>query len=79
VLALLERGAVRIARVDDADVPRIRELVAGDQSRRMDLTDATLVRGAERDGIDTVLTVDRRRFQAYRIGKRKAFRIVPLG
>jgi predicted nucleic acid-binding protein len=42
----------------------------------MDFADATLVRLAEREGLTTILTVDRD-FEVYRIGGRKAFRVLP--
>ena len=43
----------------------------------MGLADAALVRVAEREGLDTIVTVDRRDFPVYRIGRRKPFRIIP--
>ena len=43
----------------------------------MELADAALVRVAERDGITTVFTVDRRDFEVYRIHGRKRFRLIP--
>jgi predicted nucleic acid-binding protein len=77
VLEMLERRAVRLLALDETDVPRIRELMAKYRNRPMDLADAALVRAAEREGLDTVFTVDRRDFQIYRIGRRKPFRILP--
>ena len=77
VLEMLERRAVQLLPLDEADVPRIRELMAKYHDQPMDLADAALVRVAEREVLDTVFTVDRRDFQVYRIGKRKAFRIIP--
>jgi predicted nucleic acid-binding protein len=41
------------------------------------LADATLVHLAERDGMDLIFTVDRRDFSIYRIGKNRAFRLLP--
>ena len=43
----------------------------------MDFTDAALVRAAEREGLDTVFTTDRRDLSVYRISGRRRFRIVP--
>lgn len=77
VLEMLERQAVRLMALDEGDVPRIRELIAKYRDQPMDLADAALVRVAEREGLDTVFTIDRRDFQVYRIGRRKAFRIIP--
>src|SRR5688572_4084715 len=41
------------------------------------LADATLVYLAERERIDTVFTADRRDFSIYRIGRNRAFRLLP--
>jgi len=41
------------------------------------LADASLVYLAEREGVDVVFTVDRRDFSIYRIGKNRAFRLLP--
>jgi hypothetical protein len=77
VLEMLGRGAVRQLPLGQEDVPRIKELMAKYRAQPMDLADASLVRVAEREGLDRVFTVDRRDFEVYRIGKRKVFRIVP--
>jgi hypothetical protein len=77
VLEMLRRGVVQLLPLGQDDVPRIQELMAKYRDHRMDPADAALVRVAERDGVDRVFTVGRRDFETYRIGKRKAFRIVP--
>jgi predicted nucleic acid-binding protein len=77
VLEMLQRRAVGLVPLDETDVPRIRELMAKYRDQPMDLADAALVRVAEREGVDTVFTVDRRDFGVYRMGKRKPFRIIP--
>ena len=79
VLELLRRGTVRLVPLDQDDVSRMKDLMAKYRDQPMDLADAALVRVAERDGLDRVFTVDRTDFEVYRIGKRKAFRIVPEG
>ena len=79
VLEMLGRGVVRLLPLGEEDISRIQELMAKHRDRPMDLTDAALVRVAERDGLERVFTLDRRDFEAYRIGRRKAFRIVPEG
>lgn len=75
--AKLEAGAITVLPLDRRDVPRIRELMSKYADLPMDFTDAALVRAAERDGIDTVFTTDRRDFSVYRILGRRRFRIVP--
>jgi predicted nucleic acid-binding protein len=74
---MLQRRAVRLLPLDETDVPRIRELMEKYRDQPMDLADAALVRAAGREALETVFTVDRRDFQVYRIGKRKAFRVIP--
>ena len=41
------------------------------------LADATLVYLADRDGIDTIFTLDQRDFSVYRSARRRPFRIIP--
>ncbi len=41
------------------------------------LADATLLYLAERKGIDTVFTLDRRDFAVYRYGKNKSLKLIP--
>lgn len=74
---------VRIAAIDDErDRARVRTLMEKYADHPMDLADASLVHVAERDGIRTVFTLDRRDFAAYRIARRPpakptSFRILP--
>lgn len=77
LLAMVVDGAISLARLDFEDVPRLRELMAKYADLPMDLADATLVRVAERDGIDTVLTFDRRDFKVYRAAGIGALKILP--
>ena len=60
----------------DRDLPDLERLMLKYADRPMDFADATLVRLAEREGLTTILTVDRD-FEVYRIGGRKAFRVLP--
>ena len=64
---MIDRGALRLLTLDAGDVPRIRELMKKYAKRPMDLADAALLRGAERDGIGKIFTVDRRDFSVYRL------------
>ncbi len=63
--------------LDTADVPRMRELMAKYGDRPMDLADAALVRVAEREGLDTIFTVDKSDFAIYRINGKKRFKVLP--
>jgi hypothetical protein len=73
----LESGVIALAPLDHRDLPRIRELMEKYADLPMDFTDAAIVRVAEREGIDTVFTVDRRDFAVYRLSGRRRFRVVP--
>lgn len=76
LLEMVERGALRVLPIDESDIPRVRVLIQKYQDLPMDLADATLVRVAEREGIQEVFTLDRRDFTTYRVGRR-AFTIIP--
>lgn len=77
VWEIVERGAVRLLPLELADVPRIRELMRKYANRPMDLADAALVRVAEREGVRTFFTVDRKDFEVYRLHGRMRAVIVP--
>lgn len=74
---LLESGAVKIGAIEDAELPAIHRLMSQYWDRPMDFADATLVYLAERESLNTILTVDRADFETYRIGGRRKFRILP--
>jgi hypothetical protein len=74
---MLARGAVALLPLDLTDVPRIRELMRKYSNRPMDLADACLVRVAEREGIRTIFTVDRKDFSVYRLHGRVRPVVIP--
>jgi predicted nucleic acid-binding protein len=73
----LRTGALRLAEIAQAELPRLDTLMEQYADRPMDFADATLVHLAEREGLRTVFTLDDNDFETYRIGARKRFRIVP--
>ncbi len=73
---LLESGALILLPLDHTDAARMRELMSKYRDLPMDLADAALVHVAEREGIRTVFTLDRRDFSVYRVG-RERFKLVP--
>jgi predicted nucleic acid-binding protein len=70
-------GAITLASIATSDLPEIQELMVRYDDRPMDFADATLVHLAQRESLSTVLTVDHDDFEAYRIGGRKRFTILP--
>jgi len=77
LLELIERGDLTLLPLDAADASRLRALMHKYRDLPMELADASLVRVAERELIDTVFTLDRRDFSIYRLPRGKEFTIVP--
>jgi uncharacterized protein len=77
LLELIRRGAVLVAPLDAADVPRLRQLLLRYADLPADLADCSLLRVAERDGFTRILTLDRKDFAVYRVHGRRALTIVP--
>lgn len=74
---MVQAGEVELLPLGVDDVPRIRELMAKYANRPMDLADAALVVVAEREGIRTIFTIDRKDFSLYRLHGRGRFTILP--
>lgn len=77
VNGLVESGAVRVVDLDDRALAWMVDFVERYASVGAQLADAALMLIAEREGIDTVFTLDRRDFTVYRTGAGKALSIVP--
>ncbi len=75
---MLSDGAVQILHLDTTDVPRLEELMRKYRDRPMDFADAALVRVAEREELNTILTFDAD-FAIYRLPRRARFRVLPVG
>lgn len=78
VWGLLESGAISMATIENLELSQISGLMARYKDRPMDFADATLVYLAERESIQTMLTVDQKDFAGYRIGPKKAFHLLPV-
>ena len=77
LLKMIERDMLQVVSLDIDDLPRIRKLMRQYADLPMDFADATLVQIAKRQDIDQVFTLDRRDFTVYRLGRGKAFTIIP--
>jgi predicted nucleic acid-binding protein len=55
----------------------IAEIMKRYEDIRPQLADAALVYLADREGIDTIFTLDRRDFSVYRSARKRAFRVLP--
>jgi uncharacterized protein len=75
--AFVESDAIELATITDAELPAIHALMSRYRDHPMDFADATLVYLARREGISTILTINRADFETYRIEGRRQFRIRP--
>lgn len=73
----LRSGAIRLAIIEDSELPEVQSLMSRYWDRPMDFADATLVYLARREGLSTAFTVDQADFNTYRIEGRKRFRVLP--
>jgi predicted nucleic acid-binding protein len=70
-------GFLELISLAGRDASGIAEVMKQYQDIRSQLADAALVYLADREGIDTIFTLDRRDFGVYRFAQKRAFRIVP--
>jgi predicted nucleic acid-binding protein len=76
IFEMLERRTLQLLPLDAGDIPRIRSLIHKYRTQPMGLADATLVRVAERDGLNRIFTLDTD-FRVYRLGRDRPFTVVP--
>jgi predicted nucleic acid-binding protein len=68
-------GAIELADLDQSDLRRMKQLMQSYRDLPMDFADAALVRVAEREGLNRVLTFDHH-FQVYRLPRRTRFQLL---
>jgi len=73
----IRSGAIRLAVIEDSELPEIQTLMSRYWVRPVDFADATLVYLARRERLSTIFTVDHADFNTYRIEGRRRFRILP--
>jgi predicted nucleic acid-binding protein len=73
----IRSGAIRLAVVEESELPEIHALMSRYSDRPMDFADATLVYLARRESLNTILTVDHADFNIYRIKGHQRFRVLP--
>lgn len=74
---MVHRKVLTLVPLDEADTPRMRELMHKYRDLPMDLADAALVRVAEREKLRTIFTLDRKDFSVYRLSRLGKFTILP--
>ncbi|MBX3413009.1 MAG: PIN domain-containing protein [Pirellulales bacterium] len=68
---------IRLLPLDESDIPGIASILARYSDQGFDLADAALMWLAERDGIETVFTLDRRHFSVFRTSAGKPLTLLP--
>ncbi|MBI2358950.1 MAG: PIN domain-containing protein [Deltaproteobacteria bacterium] len=76
-LEFILRGAFQLVPSSHASLRRAAALMEKYRNVPMDFADATLVALAEELETEWVFTLDRRGFSTYRLGRRKAFQMIP--
>jgi predicted nucleic acid-binding protein len=74
---MLDSGVVQLAVLDETSIPWIVAFLDRYASANAQLADAALMYLAEREGIDTVFTLDRRDFSIYRTTDGRALAVLP--
>jgi predicted nucleic acid-binding protein len=77
LLRSIHSGFLELLQLTSLEAKAIAEIMNKYQSIRPQLADATLVYLAERDGIDTIFTLDQRDFLVYRSARKRPFRLLP--
>ena len=72
-----DAGLLALLPLDDAAVPWIAAFLRRYESLGAQLADAALVYLAEREGIRTVFTLDRRDFSVYRLKRKRGLKLLP--
>jgi predicted nucleic acid-binding protein len=77
LLKSIGNGFVELLPLASTEAKAIADVMKRYENIRPQLADATLVYLADRDGIDTIFTLDQRDFSLYRSARRRPFRIIP--
>jgi len=72
-----EAGLLELLPMDETALPWLEAFLLRNPKLEPDLADAAMVYLAEREGIPTVFTLDRRDFSIYRYGKNRRLHIIP--
>lgn len=70
-------GLLSLLPLDAADVATIAAIMRRYEDARLQLADATLAHLADREGIRTVFTTDRRNFSIIRLKRNRSLKLIP--
>lgn len=72
-----EDGLLRLATLNEDDLPGIARILQTYASLRPQLADAALLHVAEREELRTIFTLDRRDFTVYRLSRNRPLHLIP--
>jgi uncharacterized protein len=77
LLCTVDSEFIEMLPLSGAEGKKVAAVMRRYSGMRPQLADAALVYLAEREGISTIFTLDRRDFSIYRLGRNRKFRLVP--
>jgi hypothetical protein len=77
LLSSFEGRPFELLALKEADLPAIASILAKYQDLNVQLADASLIHLANREGIETIFTLDRRDFGVMRLARGKRPRLIP--
>jgi len=77
LLRSISEGFLVLLPLTDSDANAIAGVMSKYREMQPQLADAALVHLAQREGINTIFTLDRRDFAVYRNSQKRSFRILP--
>jgi uncharacterized protein len=77
LLSSFDGRLFELASLNEGDLPGIAAILARYKDLSIQLADASLAYLANREGIETIFTLDRRDFGVLRLARGKKFRIIP--
>jgi len=77
LLGSFDVGLLKMLMLDDKALSWLASFLGRYRKMKAQIADGALIYLAEREGIDTVFTLDRRDFSVYRLGNGQNLRIVP--
>jgi uncharacterized protein len=70
-------GPFRLAALEEGDLPGITAIMRRYRDLKIQLADAALLHLANREGVETVFTLDRRDFGVLRLARNRRLRVIP--
>jgi uncharacterized protein len=77
LLSSFDGRLLRLAALNETDLAGIAAILSRFADQQVQLADASLVHLANRDGIQTVFTLDRRHFDVLRLARGRRIRVIP--